>query len=71
MTTFWKLYYKFTLGKDYDNRLSFAQSITNNTNESTNGKLNHFYDNQGTKIRGWHKPLVKFQSQHPLISKYN
>jgi hypothetical protein len=68
-TLFWKAYYKHKLGKEgYEQAIQSAQ----NTVQSTNGGISHFYNDQGENIRGWAKRNYKFSNatQHPLITKY-
>ena len=74
MKTFWKLYYRLTLGEDYGKTLSSARVTNTNIIQSTQGKTNHFYDRNGAMVRGWHKPAIRFtkiSDKHPLEIKYN
>ena len=71
----WKLYYKMTLGSEYEATLKRCQDMSSFINQSTLVKTNHFYNSQGEKIRGWHNAPYKFKnlddSRHPLEIKYN
>ena len=69
MKTLSTLFYKLTL-KDYDATIKSALKTTNMIIASTNGSVSHFYNDQGTKIRGWEGKQYKFNNQHPLIDKY-
>jgi hypothetical protein len=69
MKTLFALFYKLTL-KDYDASIESAIKTTNMIIASTNGSISHFYNEQGTKIRGWQGRQYKFNNQHPLIAKY-
>jgi hypothetical protein len=72
-STFWKIHYRLFLGKDYQSRVDQASNIFSNVVESTNGRVSHFHDINGERIRGYHK-RIKFNAnvtQHPLIAKYS
>ena len=69
MKTLFTLFYKLTL-RDYDIIIKSARKTTNMIIASTNGSVSHFYNEQGTKIRGWEGRQYKFNNQHPLINKY-
>lgn len=71
-STFWKIYYRLFLGDDYQTRMEQASKIFSNVVDSTNGKVSHFHDIKGERIRGYHKQ-IKFNgvAQHPLITKYS
>lgn len=72
MKTLYTWFLKLTT-KDYAQRINSAKQITKMINESTNGRLNHFYNDRGEQIRGYHK-AIKFNqivNQHPLIQKYS
>jgi len=72
-STFWKIHYRLFLGKDYQSRMEKAANIFSNVVDTTNGRISHFYDIKGERIRGWHK-RIKFDDdvlQHPLIKKYS
>ena len=72
-STFWKIHYRLFLGEDYQSRMEKATNIFSNVVDTTNGRISHFYDIKGERIRGWHK-RIKFDDnvlQHPLIKKYS
>ena len=71
-STFWKIHYRLFLGKEYQTRMEKASNLLSNVIDTTNGRVSHFYDNKGDRIRGWHK-RIKFNgvAQHPLITKYS
>lgn len=55
---------------DYDRRLKSAKVTHKMLLESTKGSLNHFYNHEGVKIRGFHDPVIKWKYEHPLVEKY-
>jgi hypothetical protein len=72
-STFWKIHYRLFLGKDYQTRMEKASNIFSNVIDSTNGRVSHFHDIKGERIRGYHK-RIKFNANvisHPLIQKYS
>ena len=56
---------------DLENKIRSARNTAGAIHDATGGKLNHFYDSSGTKIRGYHK-RIKFSAPplHPLAIKY-
>jgi hypothetical protein len=63
------LFYRLTM-KDYQSKVDSARKTVSMINASTNGRVSHFYNIQGDKIRGYHK-RIKFNADvHPLITKY-
>ena len=70
MKTLYTWFLKLTT-KDYDQKIKSAKQTTRMIIDSTNGSINHFYNKDGEKIRGYHK-MIRFNStvQHPLIQKY-
>jgi len=71
MKTLWRLYYKFTM-KNYDSRIEDAKNLFTNLKESTKGSINHFYDMNGDKIRGYSNIVIRSRRvEHPLIAKYH
>jgi|APGre2960657423_1045063.scaffolds.fasta_scaffold210998_2 hypothetical protein len=74
MKTIWKLYYRLTLGKSYEKAFNTSKNYNKMIQQSTHGKLNHFYNSRGEKIRGWEKPQIRFKDscdKHPLQIKYS
>jgi predicted secreted protein len=70
MKTLLHLFYKLTT-KDFDTKIKSARKTTNMILASTNGSINHFYNEQGQKIRGWEGKTYKFKNTlHPLIKQY-
>ena len=71
-STIWKIHYRLFLGKDYQTRMEKASNLLSNVIDTTNGRVSHFYDIKGERIRGYHKH-IKFNgvAQHPLITKYS
>lgn len=68
--TFWRAYHRIRLGSEgFDNSFISANLILKDLRETTNGRLNHFYDIDGNQYRGWYKPSYG-KTQHPLIKKY-
>ena len=62
--------YRFFI-KDYDARVASAKAIRRMINESTRGSINHFYDTNGERIRGYDNRVVCSRKvEHPLIVKY-
>lgn len=71
MKTLLNLFYRLTV-KDYDAKIKSAKTTANMIIRSTNGGVGLAYNSQGEKIRGYHKPPIKFKQEiHPLIQKYN
>lgn len=71
MKTLFTWFLKLTT-KDFDQKIKSAKLTSKMIIDSTNGTINHFYDPNGNKIRGYHK-RIKFNPaivQHPLIQKY-
>lgn len=63
-------FYRFFI-KDYDAKVSSARSIKNMLVESTKGSINHFYDINGERIRGYSNTVIRSRYiEHPLIKKY-
>ncbi len=63
-------FYKITL-TNYDDQIKSAKMTTSMIVSSTNGKINHFYNEQGDKIRGWEgKTYHSPNEQHPLVKQY-
>jgi hypothetical protein len=59
--------------KDFDSRLECANATYKMIMASTHGKINHFYNDKGEKIRGYHKRsqnVVKVLPTNSLIVKY-
>ena len=69
MKTLIKLFYKLTI-KDFESKIQSARKTTNMILDSTNGSISHFYNEKGQKIRGWEGKTYKFNSQHPLVTRY-
>jgi len=70
MKTLIYLFHKLTV-KDYDNKLKSAKNTMRMFNDA-NGGVNLTYNVLGERIRGYHKPPIKFNRViHPLIQKYN
>jgi hypothetical protein len=70
MKALWKLWYKLTL-KDFEDRIEMAQNLFQNVKESTKGSINHFYNMDGEKIRGYSNLTIRTRhTEHPLITKY-
>lgn len=58
--------------KNYDEKIHNAKNLFTNLKESTRGHINHFYDMNGDRIRGYSNVVVRSRYvEHPLISKYN
>jgi predicted secreted protein len=71
MKTLIKLFYKLTL-HDFNSKLESAKKTSQMIMASTEARTNHFYNEQGVKIRGWQSRNYKFTNNiHPLIAKYN
>ena len=72
MKKLFKLWYKLT-DKDFESKLKKARKTHKHIISSTNGRASHFYNENGTLIRGFLKPAVKFKEGliHPLQEKYN
>jgi hypothetical protein len=70
-STFWRIHYRLFLGKDYQTRMEKASNIFSNVIDSTNGRVSHFHDINGDRIRGYHKRIKFNVTQHPLIQKYS
>lgn len=67
----WKTYYKFKLGENYSKTLNKANSLVNSIAGSTEGRISHFYNDRGDKIRGWGGKRYTFtKEQHPLVTRY-
>lgn len=59
--------------EDFDSKLKSAKKTHNMIISSTEGKLNHFYNDKGGEIRGYYRRQYKFANTlptHPLIVKY-
>jgi hypothetical protein len=72
MKTLWTLWYRLTM-KDFDSRITMAKKYNKILKESTNARCNHFYNEQGEQIRGFHKRSARFNNvlpTHPLLVKY-
>lgn len=70
MRYFWKLYYKWKFGDQYQNRIDRATRFGWMVEDSTSGNLSHFYNHRGEQIRGWHKRTADFSFRHPLVTYY-
>lgn len=70
MKILYRLFYKFTC-KDYIKLIDSATMTHEMIMDSTSGKSNHFYNSNGTRIRGFHKH-IRFTNipSHPLIQQY-
>ena len=63
-------FYKLTL-RNYDDQIKSAKMTTSMIVSSTNGKINHFYNIQGDKIRGWEGKTYHYPNEmHPLVKQY-
>ena len=67
---FWTLYYKFHMKQEFAGNVANARNLALSIHESGKGKVNHFYNSNGDQIRGFHRPLPRYERQHPLITKY-
>lgn len=59
--------------KDFDSKLECANTTYKMIIASTHGKISHFYNDKGEKIRGYHKHsqnVVKVLPTNSLIAKY-
>lgn len=59
--------------KNFNTKLKSARLTHKMIVASTNGKLSHFYDEHGNKIRGYSNDVIKTRiknNYHPLIVKY-
>lgn len=71
-TSLWKMYYRIFYKQNYSQKLYSAMCITSNVIDSTNGRISHFYNTNGERVRGWHKH-IKFNDTlnfHPLVRRY-
>jgi len=74
--TFWRAYYRMTLGAEESNRRMQSAKLFGGYLDEQSEKvgIGRNYDVQGNQIRGWHRrshhapPPAK--SSHPLIDKY-
>jgi hypothetical protein len=57
MKTLYRLFYRLTI-KDYLKVMESARMTSKMINESTYGKMTHFYDSSGKQIRGFHKHIT-------------
>jgi hypothetical protein len=67
-----QLLYRFLI-KDFDSKLESADATYKMIMASTHGKISHFYNDKGEKIRGYHKHsrnVVKVLPTNSLIVKY-
>jgi hypothetical protein len=73
--TFWRAYYRLTLGAEESSRRaksaeSFGRYLSQQSEKVGIGRN---YDVKGNQIRGWHKPtprIARISNSHPLIEKY-
>jgi hypothetical protein len=74
--TFWRAYYRLTLGTEESNRRIKSAKMFGGylAEQSERVGIGRNYDIQGNQIRGWHRrsphspPPAK--SSHPLLDKY-
>lgn len=60
--------------KNFEAKVKSARLTTKMIMEATEGKLTHFYDEHGDKIRGYSNKVISTRNHHhhyhPLIAKY-
>jgi hypothetical protein len=57
--------------KDFDQKVKRAKVTSQMIIDSTNGSINHFYNMDGEKIRGFNNKVIKTKPvSHPLMLKY-
>jgi hypothetical protein len=71
-TLFWRAYYRFRFKGEYAARIRHAAALVDGLNESSLGRLNHFYNANGEQIRGWHRKRPGFSrsAEHPIVTYY-
>jgi len=69
---FWRTYYLWKLGEQYDDTLKNAKQLGLYLYDQQDGNyLARTYNSNGERIRGYHKPLYKSANvEHHLIQKY-
>ena len=70
MKFFWKLYYRFKFGDQYETRINNAIRMGWIVDDSTSGDISHFHNMKGERIRGWHKKSHFPSDKHPLEVYY-
>lgn len=64
------LWFKLT-DRNFDDKLKSAKVTTVMILASTDGRVSHFYNTEGEKIRGYSNTSIKTRNVfHPLIQKY-
>ena len=58
------------LVNNFQSRIESAKITVAMIEESTAGKIGHFYNFQGGRIREFWKPIKFSTARHPLIIKY-
>lgn len=70
MRTLKTWFFKLT-NKNWKQQLANAKATGRMIADATLSKNNHFYDINGTKIRGWQSPVYHGIGRHPLVEYYN
>lgn len=73
MKVLWKIYYKLKFKDTYNERIENAKKLHSYMYDSTEGRMNLFYNNDGERIRSWHRKRPSFvtDNRHPLERRYN
>jgi hypothetical protein len=71
MNTFWKVYYKFTLGHEaFKSRQENALAMSKYITIASRGNFSEFYNIHGEQIRGWAKKSGPRET-NPLVRRYS